>query len=274
MKMKKKCVPPMLFFFTTNRNHEAPPMQALLNVSYGNDPEQMMDVYLPAKRNADTKVFILLHGGGWSGGSRDRLNYFIPMLREEFPGHAIVNMDYRLASFESPAFPKQVQDIETAIAFIETSDYNIGTDYGFIGVSAGAHLAMLYSYRHDTPRNVKALCSIVGPSDFTDPFYVSHPYYQYASMYLLGHSKNNPEAVLGISPVNFVNPHSPATILFYGGKDLLVPQTQPERLKAKLDKNGVYSEYHLYEEGGHSKWEVTIADNFRQKLAAFMKAKF
>ncbi|WP_294822375.1 alpha/beta hydrolase [uncultured Flavobacterium sp.] len=272
MKKEQNLLPIQLFFSINNTN--STPTQVLLDVSYGTDPEQRMDVYLPARRNEATKVFILLHGGGWSGGSKDRLNYLVPLLRDEFPGHAIINMDYRLASFESPAFPKQLQDIETAIAFIEESDYDIGNQYAFIGLSAGAHLAMLYSYAHDPHRNIKALCSVVGPADFTDPFYVSHPYYQYAAMYLLGHSKSHPEAVLGISPLNFVNPQSPATILFYGGKDPLVPQSQAERLKAKLDASNVYSEYYLYPEGGHSKWETSIADNFRQKLVAFLKARF
>jgi len=273
--MKAEVKAPFIqLFFSTSKEHPTHQTQVLLDVAYGNDPEQKMDLYLPMKRNEDTKVFILLHGGGWSGGSRDRLHYFIPMLREEFPDHAIVNMDYRLASFESPAFPKQVQDVETAIAFIEEGNYNIGNQYAFIGMSAGAHLAMLYSYRHDMHRNVKAVCSIVGPSDFTDPFYVSHPYYQYAAMYLLGHSKSHEDAVFGISPANFVNPLSPPTILFYGGKDPLVPRSQAERLKAKLDANGVYNEYYLYENGGHSKWEASIAENFRTKLVAFIKAKF
>lgn len=270
---KEQHLPSIQLFFSMGKQVENQPGQVLLGVNYGHDAEQVMDVYLPAKRNEDTKVFILLHGGGWSGGSKDRLNYFVPMLREEFPNHAIVNMDYRLASFESPAFPKQVQDIETAIAFIEESDYNIGNQYTFIGFSAGAHLAMLYSYRHDANHNVKALCSVVGPSDFTDPFYVTHPYYQYAAMYLLGLSKDHPEAVLGISPASFVNPQSPPTILFYGGKDPLVPQSQAERLKAKLDANGVYNEYYLYENGGHSKWEASIAENFREKLVAFIKKR-
>lgn len=273
--MKKEVnLPSIPLFFNTGNLFENLPAHILLNVSYGSDPEQVMDVYLPSKRSEDTKVFILLHGGGWSGGSKNRLNYFVPLLREEFPNHAIVNMDYRLASFESPAFPKQVHDIEAAIAFIEESDYNIGSQYAFIGFSAGAHLAMLYSYRHDANHNVKALCSVVGPSDFTDPFYVSHPYYQYAAMYLLGLFKDHPEAVLGISPANFVNPLSPPTILFYGGKDPLVPRSQAERLRVKLDANGVYNEYYLYENGGHSKWETSIAENFREKLVAFLKTKF
>lgn len=233
-----------------------------------------MDIYLPANRNKGTKVIILLHGGGWSGGSKVQLNYLIPIVQAEFPQHAIVNMDYRLASFDSPAFPKQLEDIEKAIAFIQDSDYNIGTEYAFIGLSAGAHLAMLHSYKNNGNHTINAVCSIVGPTDFTDPFYVRHPYYHYAAMYLLGNSKNDNEAILGISPTNYINPKSPATLLFYGGKDPVVPQSQATRLKAKLDENGVYNEYYLYKDGGHSNWNAKAMDTFRQKLVAFLKNRF
>lgn len=40
-------------------------------VFYGNDPQQKMDVYLPADRNENsTKVLILIHGGAWVEGDR------------------------------------------------------------------------------------------------------------------------------------------------------------------------------------------------------------
>jgi len=40
-----------------------------LNVSYGTDASQKMDIYLPAGRiTTTTKVIILIHGGGWNQG--------------------------------------------------------------------------------------------------------------------------------------------------------------------------------------------------------------
>ena len=43
----------------------------MFNVSYGSDPEQTMDVYLPAGRSEETTpVIILLHGGFWVAGSK------------------------------------------------------------------------------------------------------------------------------------------------------------------------------------------------------------
>lgn len=245
----------------------------LINMNYGTDREQVMDIHIPAGQNENTKTFILLHGGGWSGGSRHGVSYIMPLLKAHFPNHAIVNMDYRLASFDRPAFPMQVQDIEKAVQFID-STYGLNGPYAFIGVSAGAHLALLYSYRHDTANQVKAVCSIVGPADFTDPYYMSHPYYALASQYLLGNAARKQGSTLEISPVAFVTPQSPPTILFYGGRDQLVPASQAVRLKAKLDASGVINEYHPYAEGGHGGWNPRVMNDFREKLIAFLQQHF
>ena len=38
--------------------------KTILNVAYGPDPLQVMDIYLPASRRADsTKVLVMIHGG-------------------------------------------------------------------------------------------------------------------------------------------------------------------------------------------------------------------
>jgi len=250
------------------------PAQELKNVSYGNDADQKMDVYLPAGRDENTKVFILVHGGGWSGGSKADFNYVVPILKSEFPDHAIVNINYRLATMQSPAFPKQVQDIEKVIQHLKTGDYSISHDYAFIGASAGAHLAMLYSYKYDAAHNIKAICNIVGPADFTDPFYARHPYFQFAAMYLVGDISNRPEAAIEVSPALQITSKSPPTIMFYGGQDPVVPASQAVRLKSKLDEYGVYNEYHLYKNGGHGNWNQQTMTDFQDKLVSFLKERF
>lgn len=259
---------------TTETVTEVIPAKEMMNVAYGNDAAQKMDVYLPAGRTENTKVFILVHGGGWSSGSKADFNYVVPLLKAQFPDYAIVNLDYRLATAQSPAFPKQIQDIEKAVQFLKDSDYKIADEYAFIGASAGAHLAMLYSYKYDTAHNVKAVANIVGPSDFTDPYYTSHPYFQYAAMYLIGDISSQPGAATDISPALQVTANSPATIMFYGGQDPMVPPSQATRLKAKLDEYNVYNEYYLYENGGHGNWNAEITSDFMGKLMMFLEQRF
>jgi acetyl esterase/lipase len=280
--MKKYMLPMMMLFFSVGCNSaekdpkpvEILPAKELRNVAYGDAPQQKMDIYLPKGRNQGTKVFILVHGGGWSGGSKADFDYVIPMLKSKFPNYAIVNMNYQLATMESPAFPKQIQDIEKAVQHLKNSDYNISSQYAFIGASAGAHLAMLYSYRYDTAHNVKAVCNIVGPADFTDPFYATHPYFHFAAMYLVGDITQRPDVANEVSPALQVTAQSPPTIMFYGGQDPVVPQSQAIRLKAKLDEYKVYNEYYLYAGGGHGNWNKQTMSDFEAKLIAFLKERF
>lgn len=245
----------------------------ILNTSYGNHPQQVMDIYLPETLDSTTKTFILLHGGGWSGGSKEQLSYVIPVLKAAFPDYAIANLNYRLATAEDPAFPKQIQDIENGIKFLK-NDCNLTGTYAIIGISAGAHLAMLYAYKYDVHHEVKAVASVVGPADFTDPYYTGHPYYQFAALYLLGNAANHRDAPLNISPALYVNAKSAPTIMFYGGKDPLVPSSQATRLKAKLDAFSVTNELHIYQNGGHANWGAQAMSTFQTKLVNFLTKHF
>jgi acetyl esterase/lipase len=259
-----------------NNSNPNLPARDLFNIKYGSNIEQVMDVYLPAGRTNSTKTIILLHGGGWSGGSKSELNYVVPILKAQFPTYAIVNMNYRLGTAQSPGFPKQIQDIETMISFLKNSDYQISNQYAFIGASAGAHLALLYSYRHDSNHEVKAVCSIVGPTDFTDPAYTSNPLFQYGLMALVGNVnyQQHPEVYIEVSPTAHVTAQSPPTIMFYGGQDPLIPATQGSRLKDKLDAAGVYNDFSLYPNGGHGNWNQQTMVDFQSKLIAFLKNHF
>ncbi|MBF0694762.1 MAG: alpha/beta hydrolase [Flavobacterium sp.] len=252
------------------------PAETRLNVSYGSDPLQKMDVYLPEGRGASTKTIILLHGGGWSGGSKADLSYFIPILKSRFANHAIVNMNYRLGTASSPGFPKQIQDIEKAITQLKSGDFSISDQFAFIGISAGAHLAMLYAYRYDENQEIKAVASVVGPGDFSDPVYTQSPFFQYGLINLVGNVNplSNPEIYLEVSPATHISAQSPPTILFYGGQDQLIPASQGPRLKARLDEYDVYNELHFYPEGGHGNWNPTVTADFQAKLIAFLLDKF
>ncbi len=245
----------------------------LLNVSYGSDTEQTMDLYLPAGRTEDTKVILLLHGGSWVAGNKSDMTPLIPVIKQQFPNHAIVNINYRLATEGSPAFPKQIQDIEKVIEYIEDSNYTLSDDYAFIGFSAGGHLAMLYSYAYDNDHEVKAVCNVVGPADFSDPEYLSHPLYASASMALIGTATPTTEQILEVSPAAHITAQSPPTLSFYGGQDPLVPATQGPRLKAALDASGVYNEFNFYEDGGHADWDDATFQEVYGKIALFLSTR-
>lgn len=252
----------------------------LLDVSYGDDSQQTVDIYLPKGRITNvTKVFLLVHGGGWSEGDKTELNFFVVYLKTKFPDHAIVNINYRLGSTESIGYPKQIQDIQSAIKFLNENkdEYHLSKQYAMIGVSAGAHLAMMYSYKYNSARQVKAVCSFVGPADFSDPQYEGNELFQSGLKYFVGNYPNydsNPALYNEISPVNYIQLLAPKTLLFYAGQDNLVPNTQGGLLRDKLNQRLVYNEYYLYEDMSHSNWTVAQLEDMESKMTTFFTLNF
>lgn len=264
-----------------NDNITAPTFQKeMLDVSYGENPQQTIDIYLPEGRKTNvTKVFLLVHGGGWSEGDKADLNFIVAQLKSKFPNHAIANINYRLGTTESIGYPKQIQDIQAAIGFLNDhkNEYNLSKQYAMIGVSAGAHLAMMYGYKYNTGRQVKAVCSLVGPADFSDPNYEGNELFQSGLKYFVGDYptyESNPTLYDEISPVNYIQLLAPKTILFYAAEDNLVPNTQGGILRDKLNQRLVYNEYYLYEDVGHANWSVEQLDDIITKMTTFFTSNF
>lgn len=223
------------------------------DVSYGADKYQKFDLYLPANRSMATKVLILVHGGGWSAGDKTELNDIKDFLRQDLPEVAVVNMNYRLADAENNPYPMQLDDITTVIDHLRlnASDYVISHDYGFLGVSAGAHLSLLWSYAFDVKKEVKMVCSIVGPTNFMDPFYFDTTDPNIKNLLNLFGEEATIDFLKNVSPYYKVTASAPPTLLFYGKQDPLVPVSQATMLKERLQQLGVPHDYTLYENGGH-----------------------
>lgn len=255
---------------TTNTNLDASKYYQELNVSYGNDINQKFDLYLPAKRNSNTKTVILIHGGGWSSGDKVDMNPFKDLIRQDLPNLAIVNINYRLADANNKPYPMQIDDITSIINYLKTNKnkYTISDKFGFIGASAGAHLSLLWSYAFDTNKNVNMVCSIVGPTNLTDPAYLNNtsPELQ-AILDLYGINALTPY-LEEASPLHRVTASAPPTILFYGGQDPLIPTTQATDLRDKLVSLNVTHQYTLYPNAAHGWIGLELLDTWF-KLKAF-----
>ena len=245
-----------------------------LNVAYGADSAQRMDIYLPAGRNNNTKVLVLIHGGGWAGGDKSEFETAIPQLQKQLPGYAIANINYRLANQFGNHFPTQENDVKAAIGFIldNASNYHTSKDIVLLGTSAGAHLGLLQAYKNTDIVKPKAVVSFFGPTDMAEMYRSqSGSYYQSAIGLLVGGTPDKkPDAYRQASPINFVSAQSAPTLLLHGGKDTLVPVSQSRELKAKLDAAGVAAELIVYPNEGHGWWGATQQDSFK-KIAAFLQ---
>ncbi|TWO32965.1 alpha/beta hydrolase [Seonamhaeicola sediminis] len=242
-----------------------------LDILYGSSANQTIDLYLPANRNSNTKTVILVHGGGWTSGDKSSMNYLKDLIQLEIPNIAIVNINYRLADSNNPPYPMQIDDITNVVNFLKSNKerYSISDKIGFIGVSAGGHLSLLWSYAFDINSNVNMVCSIVGPTNFTDPVYLnnSNPELQP----LIDAFEPNPTIAFleEISPFHQVTPNAPSTILFYGGQDPLVPTSQGTNLRDRLIALNVNHQFTLYSNEGHGWTGLNLLDTWT-KLKVFL----
>jgi acetyl esterase/lipase len=246
----------------------------LQNISYGTDNQQKMDVYLPANRSSSTKVFVLIHGGGWSGGDKADFTSLFNSLKTYYPNHAIININYRLATQASPAYPKQIDDIQAALTEISLPKYSVSSQFFLFGASAGGHLSLLYAYGFDPNHTVKGICNTVGPSDLTDPNYLNNPVYASVYPILISGGTQNQAGIAAVSPALRVTAASPPTISFYGDSDPLVPSTQMARLHDALTANGVYNQATMYQGAGHGNWNTQQSNDCIAKILLFVNTYF
>lgn len=242
------------------------------NIAYGQDANQKMDLYIPEKTRNNNNVFIIIHGGGWSGGRKSQLTSFMFDLMKKFPDMVFVNLDYRLASTTRFALPDQTDDIRTAMNFVEKK-LNTKPRYILLGNSAGGHLSMFYAYHRDREKKVKAVVNIVGPADLNDSEFKNYNDYSFVEKHLI-----DPKIVGGKlsltdfgSPVHWINPASAPTLSYYGTADHVVPVSQKKILDSALARNKVY--YESYEfNGDHVGWEQPPHASFLvEKIESFLK---
>ena len=272
----------LIIIVSCSKNSETPVViddvsvaKTKLNVSYGASPQQVFDLYLPANRSSTTtKTLILVHGGSWVSGDKDQMKDYIPFLQQNFPNYAIANINYRLATAGNYAFPMQIDDMNAVFVKLLNDNNDISNNFGYIGVSAGAHLSMLYAYKNNSNNHIKMVASIVGPANFRDINYTNNPYVIANYLALTGVNYNdNPTYFETISPYYVATSTSAPTLLLYGNADDLIPNTQATAMKDKLDQLGVYNELKFYP-GGHGTWSQLDLIDSAKRLKDFILLKF
>jgi arylformamidase len=121
--------------------------RCVLDVKYGDDYWQKVDVYLPAGRNQrDLPVFVFVHGGGWTSGYKEWCGFMAEGF-VEMPC-IFVSASHRL--IPHVAFPQPCHDVVAAIKWIWDHIGELGGSRDRIvvgGHSAGGHLTALLAVR-------------------------------------------------------------------------------------------------------------------------------
>ncbi|MBV1887757.1 MAG: alpha/beta hydrolase [Urechidicola sp.] len=219
-----------------------------------------LEIFLPAKRNANGMAVLICPGGGYGNLSYDWEGIDYAKWLNSL-GIAAFVLKYRMPQAESviTSYKAPIQDAQRAMRYIRfnADDFNIDkNNLGVIGSSAGGHLASTLAI-HDA--NYYDLKDEIDTEEKEPNFQML--IYPVISMKkgvthmgsrnsLLG--KNPSEALeLQFSNELQVTTNTPPTFIIHSGDDKAVPVENSLRLYQALLNNNVNTTMHIYPEGGH-----------------------
>ena len=235
------------------------------------NPKQMVDVYLPRKRNTDKPLPVVayIHGGGWIHG--DRLGYAAAAIQLARTGdYVAVSVGYRLTN--EAHWPEQIYDCKAAIRWIRghAKELNIDPDHiGVTGSSAGGHLSSLIGTSGDVKElegklgssttnssRVQCVVNFCGPEDFTKAMMFDAEGKaiirdEAVSGLLGGTSEDKRAEAIAASPITYVSSDDPPFLNIQGTEDKRVAFAHAEMIQAALQKVGVSTLLIPITRGGH-----------------------
>jgi acetyl esterase/lipase len=221
------------------------------NLEYGTGGGEplKLDLALPEKSDKPLPVIVMIHGGGWRGGSKDGHIQHIFNFAQQ--GYASATVQYRFAPKHK--FPAQMEDVKCAVRYLRANaeKYNLNKDhFGAIGFSAGAHLSMLLGTmgkddgmegdggHADQSSQVQVVVAFFGPTDLMADDIPKDVIFMIDD--LVGAKKSDkPELRVAASPITYVTKGDAPTLIYQGTKDRLVPHTQAYKMADALTKAGV-----------------------------------
>ena len=117
------------------------------NIAYRTDvgPSTVLDLAQPMfGPQKNRPAILIIHGGGWSAGSKNDMVYRTLMIDYALKGYVVCNMNYRLMQEAEP--PACIEDVRCAIRWMKANAQKLGIDplrIGTYGHSAGGHLSLM-----------------------------------------------------------------------------------------------------------------------------------
>lgn len=124
------------------------------NIAYRTDvgPNTVLDMAQPLfGPQTDRPAILIIHGGGWSAGSKNDMVYRTLMIDYAMKGYVVCNMNYRLIEEALP--PACIEDVRCAVRWMKANAKAIGIDSNRIGTyghSAGGHLSLMLGVSADS----------------------------------------------------------------------------------------------------------------------------
>ena len=147
--MKQLLITVSMFLFTLIATAQGQEKQITVteNIAYRTDvgPNTVLDLAQPLfGPQHDRPAILIIHGGGWSAGSKNDMVYRTLMVDYAMKGYVVCNMNYRLIQEADP--PACIEDVRCAIRWMKANAKQLGIDanrIGTFGHSAGGHLSLM-----------------------------------------------------------------------------------------------------------------------------------
>ena len=132
------------------RRHTVPPAPC---IAYGEHPDQVANLHLPAREGGPWPCVVLLHGGFWRTGWDRTL---MTPLAFDLAGRGIAawNVEYRRVGQEGGGWPGTLEDVAAAVDRLTDVDQVDAARVVTCGHSAGGHLALWLAARPRIPQGM------------------------------------------------------------------------------------------------------------------------
>jgi acetyl esterase/lipase len=260
------------------RAQNAPSFKRTEDVIYGRKPgvALTLDVFQPEKPNRCAVLF-MVSGGWFSSHEAVNVKTYAPYLDRGYTVFAIVH-----GSQPKYTIPEITQDIHRAVRFVRHNAARWGVDpdkFGVTGGSAGGHLSLTLGTQGGPGKPdakdpvdressaVQAVACFFPPTDFLN---YGQPGEDAVGVGTLKNFKpafgSRADTEEGrqtygkeISPIYFITPKLPATLIIHGDADKLVPIQQAESFVKKAKEAGVAAKL-IVKEGKAHGWPDILSD--------------
>jgi acetyl esterase/lipase len=245
------------------------------NIPYGQYKETVLDILQPkASSNTKRPGVIVIHGGGWVGGTTEGHSQET-CLRYVEKGFVCADVEYRLAKVATA--PAAVTDVLDAAHWFEehAKKYNVDTKRIVVtGGSAGGHLSLMVGM---TPKSAKlgpsakiaAVVNFYGITDVADQLSGSNMR-EYAVTWVPEQS-GRLELAARVSPMTYVRKGLPPILTIHGDADQTVPYQHGVKLTKALRDAGNDAELVSVPQGAHGFPKATEDEIYERDIWPFLK---
>lgn len=230
----------------------------------GNSPSWVLDMALPANATGRLRpAIVIVHGGGWSAGSKSDAVYQKLMLEYALKGYVTMNVNYRLTG-EAP-FPACIEDVKCAVRWLRAhaDQYKIDPErIGGYGHSAGAHLVLMLAMTTKS-------AGLEGDGGWD-------AYSSRLNMVIAGSpptelGRQSPMAKKEWWPIAYISADQPPMFLIQGSDDNIVRPALTDDFVSKMKAAGANIEYLKIDGVGHAvaySDKLSITDPAMEKFFA------